>query len=1092
MRNYLAGQADLIAAYKLPSGVFSDSGTQVAIDMDIPKAEKGETALTDKDGEAVAAIENPEVYRKLIEKLKEKGILEKDIAFIQNYNTKPKRDDVFQRVDKGEVRILIGSTKTMGAGINCQKHLVALHDLDAPWRPRDLEQRHGRILRQGNENEEVEIFNYVVKDSFDANMWEKLKNKAAIIQQAMSGDMNMRTVEDADLVTLSYAEVEGAATGNPLIKEQLQVQNDLTKYQHAQTAFRKKVRDAENTLDGADERVEKKKREIAKVEKDIAQRKDTKGDKFSMLIGKTGYKERGKADEALTTLLENLSKRNPVEIGQIGGFRLMGYYDGVEPKLFLANNLSYNVNKNSVQGIEYVLQHAPETDLANLNAGLERMEKDIAQAEEIVKQENPYAEKVKALSDRLNQLNREIAETLVEDGKQAQEVAQKEVEPEFQNFAIEKTASGAYRVTIKDVQSVSNVERLTQSARLEDGYTGTDGSSFTFPKRINASNFARNNDGRVERLEKPSSNRKYSVDNSDNLGYNESRKYSLGEHIRSGHSRVNNKIVLNDTGTAIKSIELGLSVGKNETHDERVTRRLREIEGIDYTLVNKGGNSAFVNLVPDIQKAEIDERIRNGADPAELIQHYKVKFNTMIARYADGLSEEKRIGYALLLKGVAYYVAEKTGTSYNRERGGGIFDERPEGVGQGARAEEAGNHQNRIRPTSRSDESGFSNARSMDELKAEITEAFPGTKVEEQGNTLRLTMPNGQKVTATLHDSLTATDEELSKAKREHGIDQSVTVTVEGYAETVGADGFIALSQGSRKGTGFHEAYHIAEAMAFRKKELADAKRLISANEEERADAYAKWKLERKKGNNFAKLWQKIADVAAKLAGILGYETKRNIFRKVESGEIYRRDNTARDLSRKYSIDSADNGQESYLHRVKNFFSKSRAADTPEYRRMLKGMMEEIAGIKIRYGKIDPKMAAVYDSFKKVIRAKSANDWERVLPLFAGATLEKLGVKPNEKLNAYISDWIQTGAPNNNSKEAVIFQKAMKDNPEVADQLIDLQEAFQRWDKMNAMERGQNIISWQNQEYRKHCHGCNGYTLIGQGFGGCRGLAKNI
>lgn len=195
----------------------------------------------------------------------------------------------------------------------------------------------------------------------------------------------------------------------------------------------------------------------------------------------------------------------------------------------------------------------------------------------------------------------------------------------------------------------------------------------------------------------------------------------------------------------------------------------------------------------------------------------------------------------------------------------------------------------------------FSIARSMDELKAEVKEAFPGAKVQESGNKLTFTMPNGQKVTATLHDSLTATDEELFKAKREHGIDQRVTVTVEGYAETVGADGFIALSQGSCEGTGFHEAYHVAEALAFTKKELADAERLISPNAETRADEYAKWKLARKKHANFAKLWQKIADVAAKLAGIFGYETKRNIFRKVESGEIYERDNTARNTNRRYS-----------------------------------------------------------------------------------------------------------------------------------------------------------------------------------------------
>ena len=255
--------------------------------------------------------------------------------------------------------------------------------------------------------------------------------------------------------------------------------------------------------------------------------------------------------------------------------------------------------------------------------------------------------------------------------------------------------------------------------------------------------------------EKTSSNRKYSLDNSDNLRDNSSRKYSLSDHIRSGHGKVNNKIVLNDTGTAIKSIELGLPVGMNESHDERVTRRLREIEGIDFTLINKGGNSVFVNLVPDIQKTEIDDRIRNGSDPAKLIQHYKVKFNTMIARYADGLSEEKRIGYALLLKGAAYYVAEKTGTPYNRERGGGIFDERPGGMGQ--RTGEAGNQQKSIRPTSRSEEDGFSIARSMDDFKVEVKEAFPNAKVQEDGNKLSMTMPNGQKVTFTFHESIALT-----------------------------------------------------------------------------------------------------------------------------------------------------------------------------------------------------------------------------------------------------------------------------------------------------------------------------------------------
>lgn len=151
----------------------------VFCDMGIPRAEKDNDSKTDSadstGGESES--ENAAAYEKLIQALKDRGIPEKQIAFVQSAKNKTQMDAMFQKVDNGDIRILIGSTTKMGAGTNCQHHLVALHDLDAPWRPRDLEQRHGRILRQGNQNKEVEIFNYVVQDSFDANMWEKLKIK---------------------------------------------------------------------------------------------------------------------------------------------------------------------------------------------------------------------------------------------------------------------------------------------------------------------------------------------------------------------------------------------------------------------------------------------------------------------------------------------------------------------------------------------------------------------------------------------------------------------------------------------------------------------------------------------------------------------------------------------------------------------------------------------------------------------------------------------------------------------------------------------------------------------------------------------------
>ena len=196
----------------------------------------------DEGGEdSSTEAENAPVYNKIIAALEERGIPKEQIVFIQSAKNKEQMEEIFKKVDSGDIRILIGSTQKMGAGTNCQHHLVALHDLDAPWRPRDLEQRHGRILRQGNPNKEVEIFNYVLQDSFDPIMWEKLKNKAAIVAQAMSSNMQQRTVEDADLVTLTYADAENAGTSDPLVKERIALDSEIKKYKHAQVAFNRKM-----------------------------------------------------------------------------------------------------------------------------------------------------------------------------------------------------------------------------------------------------------------------------------------------------------------------------------------------------------------------------------------------------------------------------------------------------------------------------------------------------------------------------------------------------------------------------------------------------------------------------------------------------------------------------------------------------------------------------------------------------------------------------------------------------------------------------------------------------------------------------------
>jgi len=400
----------------------------VFCDMGIPRAEKDNDSKTDSadstGGESES--ENAAAYEKLIKALKDRGIPEKQIAFVQSAKNKTQMDAMFQKVDNGDIRILIGSTTKMGAGTNCQHHLVALHDLDAPWRPRDLEQRHGRILRQGNQNKEVEIFNYVVQDSFDANMWEKLKNKAAIIAQAMSNNTQLRAVEDADLVTLDYAEIEGAATGNPLIKEQLKLTNEVTKYAHGQTAFKKRQRDAQHVLDTVPAKVDMLKAAQKKIKDDISKRVSTKGDAFKAVIDGKTYTERPKADAALQKVLGKFTSARPVSIGKIGGMEIKASYSAGaysvngqssgKVTLQLVGNHAYVLQSNSIQGMENTLNKGPEKLLADNNAAIEKYEADIKEAKETMESEYPHAKELKEMQHRLDEINREIENSLVDGG----------------------------------------------------------------------------------------------------------------------------------------------------------------------------------------------------------------------------------------------------------------------------------------------------------------------------------------------------------------------------------------------------------------------------------------------------------------------------------------------------------------------------------------------------------------------------------------------------------------------------------------------------------------------------------------------------
>lgn len=411
-------------------------------DQGIPKAEKDNAKESDTESDDGTETENASVYGKIIEALEERGVPKEQIVFIQSAKNKAQMEEIFKKVDSGDIRILIGSTQKMGAGTNCQHHLVALHDLDAPWRPRDLEQRHGRILRQGNPNKEVEIFNYVLQDSFDPIMWEKLKNKAAIVAQAMSSNMQQRTVEDADLVTLTYADAENAGTSDPLVKERIALDSEIKKYKHAQVAFNRKMSEAEHTVETAPKKIEELKDAVAKIKDDIGVRQDTRGDKFRMTVAGKDYTERKEAQTALGSTLAELTSKSSVKIGEISGFDIKAYLGSDNrPHIQLVRKRAYMANTATVAGIENALRKAPETLLSDREEELREKEESLKTAKEVIGQTNPYAEKLATMEKRFKEINRQIEDNMLgktDDSKEESEAPDEAYSAEEQAVAKER------------------------------------------------------------------------------------------------------------------------------------------------------------------------------------------------------------------------------------------------------------------------------------------------------------------------------------------------------------------------------------------------------------------------------------------------------------------------------------------------------------------------------------------------------------------------------------------------------------------------------------------------------------------------------
>ena len=275
------------------------------------------------------------VYRDIAEKLERLGVPTREIAFIQHYDSDASKLALFRDVRAGKVRVLFGSTQKMGSGTNVQERLIALHHLDAPWRPADVEQREGRILRQGNKNAIVSVYRYVTEGSFDAYMWQTLETKAKFIAQVMSGDMTIRRLEDLDSAALTYAEVKAIASGNPLVIEKAQVDAELIRLTRLRSAHAEEQYRIRTNLRRSHEDAETFTGRLANLRQDISARQDTSGERFTIELDGQTLDNRGIAGELIVRRAEMVKNRfgDDVRIGRFAGFDLFlrpGFNNTVE------------------------------------------------------------------------------------------------------------------------------------------------------------------------------------------------------------------------------------------------------------------------------------------------------------------------------------------------------------------------------------------------------------------------------------------------------------------------------------------------------------------------------------------------------------------------------------------------------------------------------------------------------------------------------------------------------------------------------------------------------------------------------------------
>lgn len=392
-----------------------------------------------------------DVYNDIRNKLLEKGVPDEEIEFIHNAPTDSKKAKLFSDVRAGKVRILLGSTQKMGAGTNVQDRLIALHHLDVPWRPRDIEQREGRILRQGNLNKMVMIFRYVTKESFDAYSWQTLETKQKYISQIYRGDTSVRTMDDLDNSTMSFAQIKAIASGNPLILEKFKVDTDVQKLKDRERNYKASKYRLENsvnndlplTIKQTEDYIDKLKKDKEKI-----QNKENEENCHITINGKEFSKYKDAGAEILEISNKYLELNKEYYLGNYRGFELTITNKGIkdlfqnhgEPQKIIKikgnNEYSFDLLKVPSLNIKKMDEKIDSIE-NNLNKRIELkqdLERQLNEAKKELEKPFEYEEKLKEMLKRQREINQKL--NMDEKEKSAIIIDEEENEPDEYNAEI--------------------------------------------------------------------------------------------------------------------------------------------------------------------------------------------------------------------------------------------------------------------------------------------------------------------------------------------------------------------------------------------------------------------------------------------------------------------------------------------------------------------------------------------------------------------------------------------------------------------------------------------------------------------------------